>query len=910
MKRVSINKGWTFCFEQNTGVFTNYGFAKYGQAFGCAARFFGNSTWDKIDLPHDCAISLEKSYTANTFAGARHNTHYHRFMTEGHSGVEEIYNVAWYRREFDYEPAWCGKRLFLEFEGVYRDAEIWVNGEYMDAHKSGYTSFVIEITDQLRDDGYKNSIAVRIDTDQPEGWWYEGGGIYRNVNLLIGEPTYFEEYKTKIVADVDGNVSVGAILCNDCESRLDSQILAEIVDKNGRVTAVAQAPVCANPYEKTDVKVELFVNEPALWSVDDPNLYTLRLSCGDVQETRFGFRSIKMDADRGLLLNGRPIKVRGACVHQDFGGVGTALTDNLNYYKIKKLKEMGCNAYRSAHHAPSPAILRACDELGMLVMDETRAFGTSPEAIRQLTALVERDRNHPCVFMWCIGNEEEAAQKNNWAGDMVKKVSRIIHSLDTTRPITYGGNDGPNDTGANSSIEVRGINYIGSPIFSPQWVDGYHQKHPTQPIISTEETSYVLSRAGTVNDLEAGELDYTGDVTMMWATTPRGFVKFYEERDYLSGGFMWTGFDYRGEPNPFYYSNVASSFGTIDLCGMEKPPFYYYKSWWTNERFVKLAPHWNYREGEIAKITAYTNCESVTLYLNGEKVGEQTVEKYGKAVFEIPFERGRLVAVAKKNGEEYRDELVTAGDVAGVRCVDVLCTDNDSNVGVIQLEGVDSDGNVQYTASDYVYIEAEQGEIVGVGNGDPSDRDPEQLIDEYEYKRIDSFTVGGETFNVADREKNKLKAREDKLVMEKKRDGYEDDFRNIAWFGPVRESDEVEYVAHIDGAQKYEYLEIECFAGRSKIYLNGEYVGSNLLAGQERKHHQYRPYRFDIQLRDGDNELKIVSTTYEGENAPFSGYVRLARRIPKRWRVHLHYGLARVFVKGRGARIKATLIRQ
>ena len=907
MKRVSINKGWTFSFERDTGVYTNYGFAKYGQAFGCAARFFGNSDWHKIDLPHDCAIGLEKSPDANTFAGARHNTHYHRFMTEGHSGVDEIYNAAWYRREFDYEPEWHEKRVFVEFEGVYRNSDIFVNGEYMEHHTSGYTSFIIEITDQLRNDGYKNSIAVRVDTDQPEGWWYEGGGIYRNVNLLIGEKTYFEEYKTAIVANVDGRVHVSAVLCNDCEQALDADVIAEILDKNGVVVASATATVVADAFGKCNVNIELFVKEPALWSVDEPNLYTLKLCCGDVSEQRFGFRSIVMDADRGLLLNGKPVKVRGACVHQDFGGVGVALGDNINRYKIAKLKEMGCNAYRSAHHAPSPALLRACDELGMLVMDETRTFGTSPEAIRQLTALIERDRNHPSVFIWCIGNEEEAAQKNDWAADMVKKVSRIIHTLDKTRPITYGGNDGPSDTGANGVIEVRGINYIGSPIFSPQWVDGYHEKHPTQPIIATEETSYVLSRAGTVNDLENGKLDYTGDVTMMWATTPKGFVKFYEERDYLCGGFMWTGFDYRGEPNPFYYTNVASSFGTIDLCGMEKPPFYYYKSWWTDKKFVKLAPHWNFAAGEIAKITAYTSCESVALYLNGEKIGEQTVEKYGKAVFEIPFCAGKLVAVATQDGQEYRDELVSSGDVASVRCVDVLRAENDGDVGIIQLEGVDADGNVCYTAHDYVDIESECGDIVGVGNGDPSDRDAEQLSDKYEYKYIPSFYVGDDIFVVGEREQNKMKPREDKFMLEQKREGYEDDFRNIAWFGPVRESEPVEYVAKIDGDEKYQYLEIGCFAGQARIYLNGELVGSNLMAGQERKQHQYRPYRFDISLRNGENELKIISTTYEGERAAFSDYVRLARKVPEKWRVHLHYGLARVFVKGKNAKIKAKI---
>ena len=281
------------------------------------------------------------------------------------------------------------KRIFLEFEGIFRDAMLWVNGVYIDRHLSGYTGFLCEITDHLV--AGENSIAVRVDSDQPEGWFYEGAGIYRNVHLL----------------------------------------------------------------------------------------------------------------------NGQPLKFHGACVHQDFGGVGIALPDNLQYYKIQKLKEKGVNAYRCSHHAPAPALLRACDELGMLVLDETRMFGTAPEAVRQLKAMVRPDRNHPCVFAWCIGNEEFSVQDLPWSRKLVEKVTRIVKSLDDT-----------------------------------------------------------------------------GDVTMPWGRTPKGWVQFFEEREYLAGGFMWTGFDYHGEANPFVNANVSSSFGAIDLCGIEKPPFYYYKAWWGREPWL------------------------------------------------------------------------------------------------------------------------------------------------------------------------------------------------------------------------------------------------------------------------------------------------------------------------------------
>jgi len=577
MKKINFNTNWNFTFQNSMDEFNTFGFDKYSDAAGAAARFYDYSNWEKVNLPHDWTVRLQKNSLANAFAGAYPNTSYHRFMEERHSNIETIYNIGWYRKQFSLDPEWEGKRVFIEFEGIFRDAIVWVNGVYLDRHNSGYTSFAIEITDHLVF-GEDNSIAVRVDSEQAEGWWYEGAGIYRNVNLLIGEPIYFKYHQTVIKSDLSGHVKAFAILVNDTADVVEKTVAWCIEDTNGREVAHAENTVSISPYSEKTTAVTMQVDAPNLWSVNNPYLYTLKIQVGCEQTLeRFGIRTVAFDPERGFLLNGEPIKVRGACVHQDFGGVGVALTDNLQYYKIKRLKDMGVNAYRCAHHAPSPALLDACDELGMLVMDETRVFGTSPEAIHQLTDLIERDRNHPCVFIWSLGNEEFSIQDEEWSYRLMEKMTRLAKGLDPTRPVTYGGSNGSNFTGANGASEIRGVNYIHNDK-SGEWLDIYHREHPEQPLIGTEESSYVLSRGGAVNDLGSGLLDSSGNVTMPWGSTPKGWVKYMEKRDYFAGSFMWTGFDYRGEPNPFYYSNSVSSFGTIDLCGMEKPPFYYYKS--------------------------------------------------------------------------------------------------------------------------------------------------------------------------------------------------------------------------------------------------------------------------------------------------------------------------------------------
>jgi len=899
MQIINFNFDWNFILENDIDAFNTFGFDKYSDAAGAAGRFYDYNHWQKIDLPHDWAVRLQKTPQANPFAGAYPNTRYHRFTEEQRSEVRQVYDIGWYRKQFCFDPSWEGKRIWIEFEGIFRDATVWVNGVYLDRHTSGYTSFALELTDHLVI-GEDNSIAVRVDSGQPEGWWYEGSGIYRNVNLLISDPTYFKYNQTVIRADGNGTVQASAVVVNDRQEEGRKTVFWRILDDKANEIAHTRTAADLLSYGETAVQATLTVDTPKLWSPDAPNLYTLEILLDEEKiQVPFGFRTIEFDVDRGLILNGSPFKVRGACVHQDFGGVGVALSDNLNEYKIRRLKEMGVNAYRCSHHAPSPALLNVCDRLGMLVMDETRMFGTSPEALRQLTDLIERDRNHPCVFIWALGNEEFSVQNRPWSYHLMEKMTRIAHRLDPTRAVTYGGNNGENAIGANGAAEIRGVNYLRNGQ-NGAWLDVYHREHPHQPILGTEEASNVLSRGGAINDLGSGKIDSTGNVTMPWGSTPKGWVKLFEERDFLAGSFMWTGFDYRGEPNPFYYSNTISNFGAIDLCGMEKPTFYYYKAWWTEENVLKLAPHWNHSSGQEVTVAVFTNCESITLSLNGRFIETRKVDRFDAPLFTLPFEPGELTVTGVRHGEILTDTLITAGKTSQIRCFPILKAANESDVAIYQIEAYDAQGHFCPLAAEKIDLHAENGQIIGVGNGDPSSFDPEQILPEEQSVGLYSFTHNGQAWFVPEKAPNAKRQRYDWLEREEKADAFEDDFRLVARYCSDKEPARIkEFSAILDDAERYEYIEFERLGSLTEIFLNDVKIGDTHRKHGSKSKNTNRPYRFYCKFRPGENVIKLVCNCMESDAPPVSGYVKLGRSVPPVWTVKLHYGKARVFVKSK-----------
>ncbi|MBR3929826.1 MAG: DUF4982 domain-containing protein [Clostridia bacterium] len=899
MKKICINNDWLFTFENQLDHFNHFGFEKYMDAAGAPARFYEYSSWQKIDLPHDWAVGLKKDLHANTFAGARANSHFHRYMTERRSDVETVYSVGWYRKRFFAPEEWAGRRVFIEFEGVFRDCAVWVNGTYLDRHLSGYTSFTLELTDHLLF-GETNSVAVRVDTAQNEGWWYEGAGIYRNVFLHIAPDVYIKPDKTIIKTETDGSARVITEIRNERDSSFEGSVRFEILSAEGAFVCAGAAPVSASAYSEGKAEISLFIPSVHLWHVDDPYLYQLRISAGEDEHiVPFGVRSVAFDANKGFLLNGRPLKIRGACVHQDFGGVGVALTDNLQYYKIMRLKEMGANAYRASHNAPAPALLRACDELGMLVMDETRLFGTSPEAVKQMTDVITRDRNHPCVFIWSLGNEEFSIQDQPISFSLMKKMTRIAKALDDTRPVTYSGNNGANFIGANAASEVRGVNYIRNDDGKGgEWLKRYHEDHPDQPIIGTEEASYVLSRGGARTDFGASRLDSTGLVTMPWGSTPKGWVKYFEERDYLAGSFMWTGFDYRGEANPFITANVSSSFGTIDLCGMEKPPFYYYKAWWTNEAVLKIAPHWNFEKGETAEISVFTNLDQITLFVNGRRIETRKVEKYDAPLFHIPFEAGEISVIGEKDGKTYSDSIKTAFEEKRACAACVLSAENDDDISIFEITAHDENGVFCPLSDKEVALSVQNGAIVGVGNGDPASLDDEQVFPAEKAVFIRTFICENALYTVPHKAKNHLRPRYDYLEIEEDMHGFSDDLRRVARFRdsknpPVTRT----FETVVSGVSGYEYIEFERLGGNAKIFVNGEFVGDNITSEGRVTVSHARPYRFSANFKKGDNAITAVIETCEDSDPPMSGYVKIGKAIKPEWKVRLHFGKARVFVK-------------
>lgn len=903
MKKLKFNRSWEFSFERDLDAMNGFGFDKYSDAIGAPARFYDYNNWKKLDLPHDWAVAMPKDLRTNTFAGARAVSHYHRFMTERHTAEDvEICNVGWYRKQFAYDPAWEGKRIFLAFEGIFRDAVIWVNGVYMDRHTSGYTEFFLEMTDHLVP-GEINSVAVRVDADQPEGWWYEGAGIYRNVWLWIGEETYFRHHSTVVKAETNGDVRVTTTLVNDTDQASADVMVWEILDADGRIVASEQTTAELQPFSEYTADGLLTVVNPRLWCLDDPYLYRLHLRYGaEEEDLTFGIRSIAFDPDRGFLLNGEPCKLHGACVHQDFGGVGTALPDNLQYYKIRRLKEMGVNAYRCAHHAPSPVLLDACDALGMLVMDETRLFGTSPEAQRQLTSLIERDRNHPSVMLWSLGNEEFTVQNQPWSYRLMEKMTCLAKRLDDTRPVTYGGNNAYNTDGANGAAEVRGVNYIRNHGgWGGTWIDRYHALHPEQPMVGSEEGSAVMSRGGAQTELGYGLLDSFGDVTMPWASTPKGWVQYAEERPYFSGGFLWTGFDYRGEPNPFITTHISSSFGAMDLCGMEKPPFHYYRAQWVDEPVLKAAPHWNHPDNTTVRIAVLTNCTSVTLSVNGREIETRTVNRFDLPIFTVPFERGELTVTGVRQGKTVVDRLITSGNTAKIRCSPVLIGSDDEDISIYQLDAFDENGNFCPTASETVVLSVTNGEIIGVGNGDPACLDDEQKQTEEEAFQIRTFSCEEGLYSVPAKVGNHPRTRYDWIAEEPRQESFCDDFRTVAFFADDRLPPRTcRYTARFERASAYQYVEFERLGSVSEIFLNGKKIGDTAHKHGRMPCNAIRPYRFYADFAEGENLLTVVSERYEHDDPPISGSVRIGRTLERTpWQVRLHYGRARVFVKSR-----------
>jgi beta-galactosidase len=722
--RLLLDRGWLFhegdiAFPVINGHEQSYSNAKAGSSWGAASPEFNDSSWKSINLPHDWAVEQPFDPKANISEGYRAR------------------GIGWYRKYFRLDQADHGKHLELQFDGIATHCTVWVNGVLAERNWSGYNSLYIDITPYAKFGSDTNIIAIRVDATAQEGWWYEGAGIYRHAWLIKRNPVHIESdgVFTNPVRDSAGHwsVPVEVTLYSIEKKPVDVVVESTLVDASGKSLAVDKTPARVDPFAGRVARLTLAIESPKLWSVDEPTLYSVRTLVKrdglvvDEVTTRCGFRTIRFDPDKGFFLNDKPLKLLGTCNHQDHAGVGVAVPDSIWDFRIRRLKEMGSNAYRCAHNAPAAEFLDACDRLGMLVMDENRNFGSSPELLRQLDWMVRRDRNHPSIILWSVFNEEPS-QGTEMGYEMVRRMSEAVKVLDTSRPVTAAqSNSALNPVNASQAADVAGFNYVYREF------DPYHAAYPSKPIFSSEDTSTVMTRDEYVTDRTRSVLDSYDDQVLPWGLSHRDAWKEVAERPYVAGTMVWTGFDYRGEPQPLEWPAAGSSFGSMDLCGFPKTAFYIHQAQWIHDRpILHLVPHWNWAgsEGKPIKVMVTSNSERVALLLNGKPAGEMAVDKYEMATFEVPYEAGKLEAVASTGGKEVaRFAVETTGAPVGLRLIpdrpNLLGDGYDAQPVTVQV--VDAQGRVVPTANQLVKFELSgPGKIIGLNNGDPTNHEPEQ----------------------------------------------------------------------------------------------------------------------------------------------------------------------------------------
>ncbi|WP_082496110.1 beta-galactosidase GalA [Brevundimonas sp. Leaf363] len=722
---LSLDDGWRF-HEGDIpmpiiiGHGWSYANAKAGAAWGAASPAFDDSTWDQVRLPHDFVVSQPFDQNANISQGYRKR------------------GVAWYRRALRFEPTDRGRHIELQFGAAATNATVWFNGTIVERNFSGYNSFSVDLTPFVRYGDQTNSLVVRIDANAMEGWWYEGGGLYRHVWLVKRSPIHIAtdgvHADPRKGANGQWTVPATVTVANVSETRTNARAVVELVDARGAVVSSGYGDVSVDPLESADATMTLAVADPKLWSVDQPNLYTVRArveangAASDSVELKTGFRTFRFDAEEGFYLNDQWMKIHGVCVHQDHAGVGVAVPDAIWDFRTRRLKEMGCNAIRISHHAPAVELLDACDKYGMLVLDENRVFNPSPEYLAQLEWLVRRDRNRASVFMWSVFNEEPM-QASEQGYQMVRRMHAAVKELDDSRPVTAAMNGGQfTPINVSHAVDVVGFNY------AQDTYDRYHAANPTTPMLSTEDTSAFMTRGAWETDKARNVIASDDSWGADWGATHRAGWKAVAERKFVAGAFVWTGFDYRGEPTPFEWPSASSFFGCMDLCGFPKTAFFMHQAQWRKDiPVLHVAPHWNWPDkvGQPIKVMVISNAEEVELVVNGTNMGRQPVDPYEFNTWETVYAPGRLVAIGYAGGVKVSEQVVeTTEEARRIR----LTPDRTRMLGdgrdaqPITVEVLDRKNRPIPNADTAIRFIVEGGAIIGLGNGDPNSREPEKGV--------------------------------------------------------------------------------------------------------------------------------------------------------------------------------------
>ena len=757
-ERIDFNEGW--CFQ-------------LGDEPEASDIAFNDESWRKLNLPHDWAI--EGDFSQDNPSGT--------------GGGALPGGIGWYRKTFVPEKSDADKKFRIVFDGVYMNSEVFLNGVSLGTRPYGYITFSYDLTPHLKW-GEKNVLAVRVDnSEQPNSRWYSGCGIYRNVWLVKTGAVHVAEWGTYVVANkvdsAQAELDVQTRIANEADASAQVIVRSSLLDAEGLVVASSETNCDIEAGKESATSQTLTVEHPVLWNLDSPYLYTLLTEVVqdgkvvDRYETPAGIRTFAFDAEKGFILNGKPTKINGVCMHHDLGCLGAAINVRAIQRQLEILKEMGCNGIRCSHNPPAPELLDLCDQMGFIVMDEAfdmwRKKKTSHDYARyfdkwyekDLRDFILRDRNHPSIFMWSIGNEvleqwsdakadtlslEEANLILNFghSADMLakegemsvnsllaKRLAELVKQLDASRPITAGCNE-PNP--ANHLFKSGAIDIIGYNYHNPNIPD-VPKNFPGKPFIITESNSALATRGYyrmpsdrmTVcpERWDKPYVDSTfacsayDNCYVPWGNTHEESLKLIRDNAFISGQYVWTGFDYIGEPTPYGWPARSSYFGIVDLAGFPKDAYYLYQSEWTDKPVLHLFPHWNWTPGQEVDMWCYYNCaDEVELFVNGKSQGVKAkTPDCLHAMWRVKFEPGSVKVIARKDGKTVGEkEIHTAGDPAQIRLVpDRSQLDADGrDLSFVTVEILDKDGNLCPNADNLVHFQVEGNAfIAGVDNGSP-----------------------------------------------------------------------------------------------------------------------------------------------------------------------------------------------
>jgi beta-galactosidase len=894
-ERLLMDSDWHFAFgnpsdaqkDFNTGTSYFSYLAKTGYGDGAASANFDDRAWRVLDLPHDWAVEVP-------FDGR--GSHSHGYKAVGRNFPDT--SVGWYRKSFFIPESDLGRRIRVEFDGVYRDSTVWVNGHYLGREGSGYTSFGYNIGEFLNYGG-NNVIAVRADATMEEGWFYEGAGIYRHVWLVKTEPLHIARDGTFVTSDVKedaADVTARVTIVNEGTNTAPFDVEQTIVDADGKTVAQGQVKKAGlGAWDTGEYSSVMKVVNPKLWSIETPNLHklvtTIRVDGAvvDRNETPFGIRSIRFDPNLGFFLNGKHVELKGVNNHQDHAGVGAAMPDALQDFRIARLKSFGCNAYRCSHNPPTPELLDACDKLGMVVVDENRLMGTSEDQLDHLKRLILRDRNHPCVILWSVGNEEWNIEGNEKGARIASTMQAVAKHLDPTRLVTVAISGGWGG-GISTVVDVMGYNYI-----TTKSTDNQHAQFPNQSGIGTEETTTQGTRGIYFDDRDKAHMaalehgDSGGNCEIGW--------KHYAARPYLAGLFYWTGFDYRGEETPFGYPAVICQYGILDACGFPKDSFYYLKAWWMDEPMVHIFPHWNWpgKQGQEIDVKCFSNCGEVELFLNGLSLGRKAMENNGHLEWKVKYESGTLLARGYQDGKEIAtDRVETTGEPAAIQLIPNRTTikADGEDISVITVQVNDATGRkVPIAGNEITFGIQGPGKIIGVGNGDPSSHEPDVFLAKWPvHSAVVTDWKWTRISNARRTDLSEVAANFDGSAWEK------DNVRSDS--GPLVEGENGVFRGHVivteqDLAVENIRLSFGMIDDEGWVYVNGQMAGES--------HDWQATPVFDVKrfLHPGTNTIAVAVANGSGAGGVNKGVTLLFQEKPEvpEWKRSVFNGLAQVIVQ-------------